>query len=105
MSLPQYIETLTTEHVSIIERVTEREARIRETNVAVPQVLDYGIQTEENVAHTGQFELQDLGSSNESAMATQIVANPAYGTDVSIAPEVQTQANLAYGQSHARMTA
>ena len=38
-------------------------------------------------------------------MATQIVANPAYGTDVSIAPEVQTQANLAYEQSHARTTA
>ena len=35
-------------------------------------------------------------------MATQIVANPAYGT--SIAPEVQTQANLAYEQSRARMT-
>ena len=35
---------------------------------------------------------------------TQMVLNPAYGTDVSIAHEVQTQANLAYHeQSHARM--
>ena len=35
---------------------------------------------------------------------TQMVPNPAYGTDVSIVHEVQTQANLAYHkQSHARM--
>ena len=103
MLLPQggnNIETLTIEHALI----TESEAHVHETNVAVPQALDYGIKTEENVAYNGQFELQDLGSSNENAMATQIVANPACGTGVSIAPEVQTQANLAYEQSHTRTT-
>ena len=92
MSLPQggnNVETLTTENVSIID---ESEVHVHETNVAVPQALDYGIQTEENVAYNGQFELQDLGPSNKNVMDTQIVANPAYGT---IALEVQTQANLA----------
>ena len=73
-------------------------------NVAI--LHDHGILTEENVAYNGQLkvDLLDLGTSHKDA--SQMVAqNPAYGTDVAIAPEVDTQANLAHGlsESHARM--
>lgn len=112
MLLPQsgnYTESFRTDgHESTTsESVTqETVAYLHDTihgNVAI--LRDHRIQTEENVLYNGQFkvDLLDLGTSHKDA--SQMVANPAYGTDVAIAHEVDTQANLAYGlsESHARM--
>ena len=69
-------ETLSPEHIKSItsESVTERVTYLHDTNapgnVAIPD--DHGIQTEENIAFNGQFELQDLGSSREDT--SQMVA-------------------------------
>ena len=92
-TLPPECESTTSDSESITERV----AYLHNTqnaldNVTIPR--DHGIQTQENIAYDRQFELQDLGSSNEET--ARMVANPAYGTDVAIVPEVQTQTNLAY---------
>ena len=65
--------------------------------------------TSEGESNTHEYDQDQprgniTGATRTVTHTMEMASNPAYGTDVSIAPEVETQSNLAYEHSHPRMT-
>ena len=92
------------------ESIPKRNLTVNNTSLeGEPLPTEYE-STSEGESNTQEYYDQDqprgniTGATRRVTHTTEMASNPAYGTDVSIAPEIETQSNLAYEHSHPRMT-
>ena len=91
------------------ESIPKRNLTVNNTSLeGEPLPTEYE-STSEGESNTQEYDQDQprgniTGATRTVTHTTEMASNPAYGTDVSIVPEVETQSNLAYEHSHPRMT-